>query len=125
MSNDTNMDNRILAEFEGWTFIDKGDTIVGCLNGEAMFQDFPSHYTEILPLFTVKFLYHRNYNALHRVWEKFRELRFDDLHLKTRLKHANLCQAIAHAMAYGTLKDFYNALVNAVKWYNEVTKQKQ
>lgn len=61
-------------------------------------------------------------NPLHRVWEKFRELRFEDLHLKTRLKHANLCQAIAHAMAYGTIADLYNALVNAVKWYNEVKK---
>jgi len=120
MSNDTNMDNRILAEFEGWTFIDKGDTIVGCLNGEAMFQDFPSHYTEILPLFTVKFLYHRNYNALHRVWEKFRELRLPP---EQSAIQSNYMGRIAHAMAYGTLTDFYNALVQAVKWYNECSKE--
>lgn len=104
MSNDTNMDgNEVLKDF---------DTV----------RNFIVEHGGQMVEIEVSYM---DYNALHRVWEKFRELRFDDLHLKARLKHANLCQAIAHAMAYGTLTDFYNALVNAVKWYNEVTKQKQ
>lgn len=69
-------------------------------------------------------------NPLHKVWEKFRELEMPKM--KSALDDYNIWLAkvrhtdkICIAMTRGTLTDLYNALVEAVKWYNEVTKQKQ
>ena len=111
MSNDTNMGNRILAEFielpkrnrewdEALTFLYKN------------YWHLPE-----------KLRFDTDRNMLHEVWEKFRELRFDDLQIKSYYDQHK--KWIVQAMAYGTLTDLYNALVQAVKWYNEVTKQKQ
>lgn len=99
MSNDTNMDgNEVLKDF---------DTV----------RNFIVEHGGQMVEIEVSYM---DYNALHRVWEKFRELRFDDM--KDKVSHSNKNQSIAHAMAYGTLTDLYNALVEAVKWYNEVKK---
>lgn len=94
MSNDTNMDNRILAEFEN-SFL-----------GPCKLLQYQTSF------------YHENYNDLHRVWEKFRELELPQYLPKLN----QLKDEIAIALVTGTLTDLYNALVNAVKWYNEVKK---
>lgn len=57
-------------------------------------------------------------NPLHRVWEKFRELELPQYLPKLN----QLKDEIAIALVTGTLTDLYNALVQAVKWYNEVNK---
>jgi len=106
MSNDKNRDNRILAEFEGWTEI---SAKVFCISSDKPYK------------WLHQFKYHTDRSELHRVWEKFRELRFGDnavLEIQF-LTHYRQC---IRAMSTGTLTDLYIALVNAVKWYNEVKK---
>jgi hypothetical protein len=65
--------------------------------------------------------YDTDRNALHEVWVKFRELKFP-LGSKEALQWANHCQNIARVMAYGTLPELFAALVEAVRWWNEVKK---
>lgn len=100
MSNDTNMDgNEVLKDF---------DTV----------RNFIVEHGGQMVEIEVSYM---DYNALHRVWEKFRELRYsNESHWQLSIYHRN---RISSAMTDGTLTDLYNALVNAVKWYNEVTKQ--
>lgn len=115
MSNDTNMDNRILAEFIGLPKRNREwDEALTFLHKNYW------HLPE-------KLRFNTDRNMLHEVWEKFRELRFPFSVLRgsDSVTHRAHVHVIKKAMTDGTITDLYNALVQAVKWYNEVTKQKQ
>lgn len=81
MSNDTNMDgNEVLKDF---------DTV----------RNFIVEHGGQMVEIEVSYM---DYNALHRVWEKFRELRFEE----SELSHSNYqvhdryCNVIVKAMSY-------------------------
>jgi hypothetical protein len=65
--------------------------------------------------------YHDSYDWLMPVWVKFRELRFDDS--KQRARFAKRRQDIRYAMTEGTVPELFAALVEAVRWWNEVKKK--
>lgn len=128
MSNEIMDGNKVLAEFIGGEvtlshaiqdvqyFVWHGDRV----NEFRLMWHMPQVVNCNILLEHCKF--HLDRNALHRVWEKFRELRVNILEEYERHYWA-IVNKVAYKVAYGTRPDLYNALVEAVKWYNETLKQ--
>jgi hypothetical protein len=68
-----------------------------------------------------RFTYNNDRNELHRVWVKFRELRVNVLEEYER-EYWAIVEKVAYKVAYGTLPELFTALVEAVRWWNEVKK---
>jgi hypothetical protein len=103
--------NRVLAEFME---VD--------LRTMAVVQDVDS---QVLRDCTYEDLdYQENRNTLHEVWVKFRELRFEESELSNSNYqiHDRYCNVICKTMCYGTLPELFEALVEAVRWWNGVKK---
>ena len=60
--------------------------------------------------------FERDWNLLMGVWDKFRDLKFNE-ETKSKL-HTNYVARLAQDLAYGTILEFFNNVQIAIKWYN-------
>ena len=63
---------------------------------------------------------HVEWNDLMPIWFKIRDLRFKEV--KHEFEHADIKQNCAHAICYRDIQSAYHEIVNAIKWYNTITK---
>jgi hypothetical protein len=85
-------------------------------------DDYHIHPTPARGVCRAQFLqYHHNRNWLHRVWERFRDLRWDD-NAKAELEHADFKQNIAHCLCYRDIDSAFQSIVSGIQWYNSINK---
>lgn len=83
----------------------------------AEFMDLKFH-----PSAATILCYHLDWNQLMPVWVKFRDLEIDE---EMFPDYDTLCIGIKYSMAHGTIEEFFEEVVKAVKWYNETIKNYQ
>ena len=62
--------------------------------------------------------YDTSWDWLRPVWDKFREIRFDDS--STRALHTNYVGRLAQHMAFSDISEVCKRLVTAIQWYNSL-----
>ncbi len=68
------------------------------------------------------FQYYLSFDWSRPVYEKFRRLKIVYLEENEQRKYFEYCDNTKKELTDGTSESFFNALVSAVKWYNEVKK---
>ena len=61
-----------------------------------------------------------SWNWLHPVWEKLRDLRFENL--ESQFNHTEIKERLCHEITYGTLQSSFEKLGEAVIWYQSLKK---
>jgi hypothetical protein len=62
------------------------------------------------------FQYHSSWDWLHGVWDRFRDLKFDDE--KLQLEHSGWKDTISRAICYNSMIAAHLYLYKAIQWYN-------
>lgn len=108
-----------MAEFEGWKFNAyphlKHYNITRPGDDDWIYASFD--LCDFKGEIAKRFKYHTDRNALHAVWERFRDLAISDRHVD---KHADWQQHIAYRLAFNPIEEAFEALSKAIKWYNTI-----
>ncbi len=70
--------------------------------------------------FTKMLEYHYNRNWLHKAWQQFRDLRFENV--AHQIEHSVLKDTIVHCLCYMNVDSAFQSIVSAIKWYNSINK---
>lgn len=96
-----------------------------------MTQQEITHYSELMARFEGAeiytenidertFNYHTSYDCLHRVWVKFRDLKFDDS--DNDFTHYNMCFSFLYPLGKQPIEVAFLELGRSIEWYNKIKK---
>jgi hypothetical protein len=107
---------RLIAEFDGWEFVPSHkDYPNGCFVIDSPSTIFPNE-----PRTHEDFGYSTEYDCLMPVWHKFRGLRIESV--KDQFIKSEKNENIRFALINGNIEGLFNALAEAIEWYNTTKK---
>ncbi len=111
---------RIIAEFDGWEFVnDDEDYPEGC---------FINADRGVFSPYQIMELPYDDYNGLMPVWHKLRkeEISFPNdqttAYVEMMGAYYRLSEKIKHAILFKEIEDVFNAISEAIEWYNTTKK---
>ena len=102
---------RIIAEFDGCEFHN---------DDEFYEHGYFLKDTSMVPLEINELEYDLSYDWLMPVWHKFRDLRFRSIN--DQFTHSHYKESIIKEIANGNEETLFNALAEAIEWYNTTKK---
>lgn len=107
--------SKLMAEFEGWE-------LCQCGTPKEPHYKWGTKNWEVVSVKDLK--YHTDWNWLHRVWEKFRDLKFEDSDDPSDplIIHRTYCNDIVFEICYGVLEEALIELGKAIEWYQTIKK---
>lgn len=113
--------NKIIAEFMEYKLIDTGRPFYKkgwFFHGEDTLEKYPPLYKLLESNDEDKLWFHSSWDWLMPACKKFDELEVPGSPLKIRRKYEDCCDKIDHKVALYEIKPVWEALVEAIQWYN-------
>ncbi len=99
--------NELIAIFDGWELIDR--------EGVQRFVNYGYR------LYHYELRYNTDWSKLMPIWQKFRDLRIEDL--KAEIEHSGFKLNISYCICYRDIESAHQAIVSGIQWYNSLNKQ--